>query len=55
VPPTAFINAMAFRVHDAAKALALAVEGGEGSQGRVGPMELNIPAIEGIGGPTCIS
>jgi 4-hydroxyphenylpyruvate dioxygenase len=45
------INAMAFRVHDAAKALALAVErGAKPVEGSVGPMELNIPAIEGIGG-----
>ena len=44
-------NAMAFRVRDAAKALALAVErGATAVQGPVGPMELNIPAIEGIGG-----
>jgi 4-hydroxyphenylpyruvate dioxygenase len=45
------INAMAFRVHDAAKALALAVDrGAREIKGAVGPMELNIPAIEGIGG-----
>jgi len=44
-------NAMAFRVKDAAKALALAVErGARPVQGLAGPMELNIPAIEGIGG-----
>ncbi len=44
-------NAMAFRVRDAAKALKLAVErGAKAVQGPVGPMELNIPAIEGIGG-----
>ena len=44
-------NAMAFRVRDAAKALAMAVErGATAVEGRVGPMELNIPAIEGIGG-----
>jgi 4-hydroxyphenylpyruvate dioxygenase len=44
-------NAMAFRVKDAAKAMALAVErGATPVQGLVGPMELNIPAIEGIGG-----
>jgi 4-hydroxyphenylpyruvate dioxygenase len=44
-------NAMAFRVKDAAKALKLAVErGATAVQGGVGPMELNIPAIEGIGG-----
>lgn len=45
------INAMAFRVHDAAKALELAIErGAREIKGAVGPMELNIPAIEGIGG-----
>jgi 4-hydroxyphenylpyruvate dioxygenase len=44
-------NAMAFRVKDAAKALKLAVErGATAVSGPVGPMELNIPAIEGIGG-----
>jgi len=44
-------NAMAFRVADAAKALELAVErGATPVEGKVGPMELNIPAIEGIGG-----
>jgi 4-hydroxyphenylpyruvate dioxygenase len=44
-------NAMAFRVRDAAKALKMAVErGATAVEGKVGPMELNIPAIEGIGG-----
>jgi len=44
-------NAMAFRVRDAAAALKLAVErGAKAIVGPVGPMELNIPAIEGIGG-----
>ncbi|HXQ44976.1 MAG TPA: 4-hydroxyphenylpyruvate dioxygenase, partial [Caulobacteraceae bacterium] len=44
-------NAMAFRVRDAAAALRLAVErGATPISGPVGPMELNIPAIEGIGG-----
>jgi 4-hydroxyphenylpyruvate dioxygenase len=44
-------NAMAFRVRDAAKAFKLAVErGATPVHGLVGPMELNIPAIEGIGG-----
>ncbi|MES2722786.1 MAG: 4-hydroxyphenylpyruvate dioxygenase [Pseudomonadota bacterium] len=44
-------NAMAFRVRDAAKAMALALErGAKQVLGPVGPMELNIPAIEGIGG-----
>lgn len=43
--------AMAFRVKDAAKALKRAVEhGAKEVKGTVGPMELNIPAIEGIGG-----
>jgi 4-hydroxyphenylpyruvate dioxygenase len=45
------INAMAFRVLDAAKALRLALErGAKEVKGTIGPMELNIPAIEGIGG-----
>lgn len=45
------INAMAFRVRDAGRALELAVErGAKAMPGLVGPMELNIPAIEGIGG-----
>jgi 4-hydroxyphenylpyruvate dioxygenase len=44
-------NAMAFRVKDAGKALKMAVERGAiAVSGPVGPMELNIPAIEGIGG-----
>ena len=44
-------NAMAFRVKDAGLALKLAVErGATAVQGPVGPMELNIPAIQGIGG-----
>jgi len=44
-------NAMAFRVHDAAAALAEAVRrGAKPVEGPVGPMELNIPAIKGIGG-----
>jgi len=44
-------NAMAFRVHDAARAFALALErGATPVSGPVGPMELNIPAIGGIGG-----
>ena len=44
-------NAMAFRVRDAARALKMAVErGATPVQGKLGPMELNIPAIEGIGG-----
>jgi len=47
----ASINAMAFRVHDAAEALRLAVQrGARQVAGTIGPSELNIPAIEGIGG-----
>ncbi len=43
--------AMAFRVKDAAAALRLAVErGATPVETQVGPMELRIPAIEGIGG-----
>ncbi|HXC53829.1 MAG TPA: 4-hydroxyphenylpyruvate dioxygenase [Rhizomicrobium sp.] len=43
--------AMAFRVKDAAKAYARLLElGATPFQGTVGPMELSIPAIEGIGG-----
>ena len=43
--------AMAFRVADAAAALRRAVElGAKAVQSPIGPMELNIPAIEGIGG-----
>jgi 4-hydroxyphenylpyruvate dioxygenase len=43
--------AMAFRVRDAAKAFHRAVElGAKPVTGTVGPMELSIPAIEGIGG-----
>jgi 4-hydroxyphenylpyruvate dioxygenase len=43
--------AMAFRVKDAALALRTAVAAGAKEvKGTVGPMELNIPAIEGIGG-----
>ena len=43
--------AMAFRVKDAAAALRKAVAlGAQPFQGKVGPMELNIPAIKGIGG-----
>jgi 4-hydroxyphenylpyruvate dioxygenase len=45
------VCAMAFRVRDAAFALRRAVElGAKPVQTAVGPMELNIPAIEGIGG-----
>jgi len=45
-------NAMAFRVRDAGKAYKLALERGAvpATAGKIGPMELNIPAIEGIGG-----
>jgi len=43
--------AMAFRVKDAAQALRHAVAAGAREvKGSIGPMELNIPAIEGIGG-----
>jgi len=43
--------AMAFRVRDAAAAYERALEAGaKPVEARVGPMELNIPAIEGIGG-----
>jgi 4-hydroxyphenylpyruvate dioxygenase len=43
--------AMAFRVKDAAYAFKRCVElGAKPVETRVGPMELNIPAIEGIGG-----
>ena len=43
--------AMAFRVADAAHAFERALAlGAKPFEGRVGPMELNIPAIEGIGG-----
>ena len=44
-------NAMAFRVRDAQHALREAVKrGAEAVEGKVGSMELNIPAIKGIGG-----
>jgi 4-hydroxyphenylpyruvate dioxygenase len=43
--------AMAFRVKDAATAYERAIElGAKGLENDVGPMELNIPVIEGIGG-----
>ena len=45
------VCAVAFRVRDAAKAYQHAVAlGAKPVRGKVGPMELNIPAIEGIGG-----
>jgi 4-hydroxyphenylpyruvate dioxygenase len=45
------VCAMAFRVADAGFAQKRAIElGAKPVQGKVGPMELNIPAIEGIGG-----
>ncbi|HVJ55416.1 MAG TPA: 4-hydroxyphenylpyruvate dioxygenase [Aliidongia sp.] len=45
------VCAMAFRVADAAAAQKRAMGfGAKPVQGKVGPMELNIPAIEGIGG-----
>ena len=44
------VCAITFRVRDAAKAYRRAVElGAWGVLGKVGPMELNIPAIKGIG------
>ncbi|MFP2769654.1 4-hydroxyphenylpyruvate dioxygenase [Oceanisphaera sp. KMM 10153] len=44
-------NAMAFRVKDAATAIkALAAQGATVVESGAGPMELQIPAIEGIGG-----
>ena len=43
--------AMAFRVEDAARALQVAIaQGARVVKSTAGPMELNIPAIEGIGG-----
>src|SRR5204863_9750592 len=45
------VCAIAFRVADAAKAYERAIGlGAKPVHGKVGPMELNIPAIEGIGG-----
>jgi 4-hydroxyphenylpyruvate dioxygenase len=45
------VCAIAFRVADAAKAYERAVSlGAKPVHGKLGPMELNIPAIEGIGG-----
>jgi 4-hydroxyphenylpyruvate dioxygenase len=45
------VCAMAFRIKDAGSALRAAVAAGAREvKGTVGPMELNIPAIEGIGG-----
>ena len=44
------VCAIAFRVKDAAAAYSHAVDNGAwGVEGKVGPMELNIPAIKGIG------
>jgi 4-hydroxyphenylpyruvate dioxygenase len=44
------ICALAFRVHDAAAAYARALElGAWAVEGKAGPMELNIPALKGIG------
>lgn len=46
----ASVNAMAFRVQDSTRALAYAVEqGATACAPQAGPMELNIPAIYGIG------
>src|SRR5271167_1530841 len=45
------VCAIAFRVADAAKAYQRAISlGAKPVHGKLGPMELNIPAIEGIGG-----
>jgi 4-hydroxyphenylpyruvate dioxygenase len=45
------VCAIAFRVRDAAQAFKRALAlGARPHQGQVGPMELNIPAIQGIGG-----
>src|SRR5437763_1485012 len=45
------VCAIAFRVADAAKAYKRAIAlGAKPVHGKVGPMEINIPAIEGIGG-----
>src|SRR5580658_422004 len=45
------ICAIAFRVQDAAAAQRRAIDlGAKPVAGQIGPMELNIPAIEGIGG-----
>ena len=45
------VSAIAFRVADGARAYARALElGAQPFYGHVGPMELNIPAIRGIGG-----
>src|SRR6202040_1868158 len=45
------VCAIAFRVADAARAYERAIAlGAKPVHGKVGPMELNIPAIEGIGG-----
>src|SRR5260370_22710346 len=45
------VCAIAFRVRDAARAYERAIGlGAKPVAGKVGPMELNIPAIEGIGG-----
>src|SRR5512140_954492 len=45
------VCAFAMRVRDAARAYARAIElGARPFHGKVGPMELNIPAIQGIGG-----
>src|SRR6266404_9821526 len=44
------VCAIAFRVKDAARAYRRAVDlGAWGVQGKIGPMELNIPAIKGLG------
>ncbi|MEZ8026783.1 4-hydroxyphenylpyruvate dioxygenase [Enterovibrio norvegicus] len=47
----ASVNAMAFRVTDALHAMNYAVkQGATACEPRIGPMELNVPAVHGIGG-----
>lgn len=47
------VNGMAFRVKDAAQAMQHAVkQGAKPFQGQIGPMELNIPGVLGIGEST---
>ncbi|MDN3649980.1 4-hydroxyphenylpyruvate dioxygenase [Reinekea marina] len=47
------VNGMAFRVKDAAHAMAHSIKNGaKPFQGQIGPMELNIPGVYGIGDST---